>query len=42
MEGTGGGDLGGLIPQQYKDAWDLIKGLRLHNVIPTSITWRLY
>jgi hypothetical protein len=42
-EGTGGGgDLGALIPKQYKDAWNFIRGLRTHNIIPTSITWPPY
>jgi len=42
-EGTGGGgDFGALIPQQYKDAWNFIRGLRTHNIIPTSITWPPY
>jgi hypothetical protein len=43
VEGQGGGgDFGGLIPQQYKDAWDLLTSLRAHNIIPTSITWPPY
>ena len=43
VEGNGGGgDFGGLIPQQCKDAWNLIRSLRAHNIIPTSITWPPY